>query len=80
MTYGHLRDDCLYTGISSGPALGIEYENAFAFYLLYIEKDCLPEEVEKETMGELAVPHGKWLLKQCLVSDCCHADGCLLLP
>jgi len=25
MTYGHLQADCLYTGISSGPTLGIEY-------------------------------------------------------
>ena len=26
MTYGHLRADCLYTGISSaGPTLGVEY-------------------------------------------------------
>ena len=36
MTYCHLRADCLYTGISSGPTLGIEYGKAFTFFTLYI--------------------------------------------
>jgi len=34
MTYGHLRADCLYTGISSGPNACIEYGKAFTFTLL----------------------------------------------
>ena len=34
MTYGHLQADCLYTGISSGPTLGIEYGKGFTFTFL----------------------------------------------
>jgi len=36
MTYGHLRADCLYTGISSRPTLGIEYgKEGLYLYLTY---------------------------------------------
>jgi len=31
VTYGHLRADCLYTGIISGPTLGIEYGMPYLF-------------------------------------------------
>jgi len=31
MTYGHLHADCLYTRISSGPTLGIEYGKLLPF-------------------------------------------------
>jgi len=31
MTYGHLQADCLFTGISSGPTLGVEYGKPLPF-------------------------------------------------
>ena len=31
MTYGHMRADCLYTGISSGPNAGYRVWEAFTF-------------------------------------------------
>jgi len=37
MTYGHLQADCLYTGISPGPTLGVEYGKPLPlpFFTLY---------------------------------------------
>jgi len=37
MTYGHLRADCLYTGISSGPNARCKvWESLYLFLYLYI--------------------------------------------
>ena len=32
----HLRADCLYTGISSGPMLGNEYGKFFTFFIVVV--------------------------------------------
>jgi len=37
MTYGHLRADCLYTGISSGPIARYRVWESLYLYL-YLEK------------------------------------------
>ena len=36
MTYGHLRADCLYTGISSGPSARYRVWEAFTFHLYLV--------------------------------------------
>jgi len=36
MTYGHLRADCLYTGISYGPDSRYRVWEAFTFLPLYV--------------------------------------------
>ena len=43
MTYSHLRADCLYTGISSGPTLGNEYGKPLPLPLhsLYVSFEAL---------------------------------------
>jgi len=55
MTYGHLRPDCLYNGISSGPTLGIEYGKAFTFtfaccydYRRHFAVGCSPSATSSE--------------------------------
>jgi len=38
MTYGHLRTDCLYTGISYGPTLGVEYGKPLSLPFISFDK------------------------------------------
>jgi len=39
MTYGHLRADCLYTGVSSGPNARYRVWEAFTFTFIHPQAD-----------------------------------------
>ena len=57
MTYGHLRADCLYTGINSGPNARYRVWEAFTFTFLSRDYQMATSRVSVLTVKRLSVPH-----------------------